>query len=217
MSSFSTGLSDREKRTNWDYLKRIFTNYSSIPLKEDSIDKIINMAPNAAFDFLCVIYKFLTKKEPFILKKINENNNLRQYDPYISKYMRPTAIYVLRDNEIQRIKDDVIRNKEITESLRKHRDFLFAERQHFIKIKPLIAAEKKRYKARKAEMGRKESRLNPLQKINNETQENDTGEENAENASGKNDKKEEKLNMMNMLNDVGKTLNEYNIEMNLKI
>jgi hypothetical protein len=176
------------------------------------------MAPNAAFDFLCVIYKFLTKKEAVILKKVNENNHLRQYDPYISKYMRPTAIYVLRDNEIQRIKDDVTRNKEIAESLKKHQEFLFNERQYFIKIKPLIAAEKKRYKLRKAEMGRKESRLNASQSKNNETQENDNNPNNLteNNAVGKGDKKEEKLNMMNMLNDCGKTLNEYNVENEFK-
>jgi len=220
MTSFSTGISEDEKRTNWSYLKRVFNNYDSIPLKDETIDKIINMAPNAAFDFLLVIYKFLTKKEPVVLKKVNESNNLRQYDPFLLKYMRPTAIYVIRDHEIQRIKDNVTRINTINETLKKHRDYLNNERANFIKLKPLLLAQKKRkLKNRKAEKSRMESRNGNQSQKHNESQEkfdSNSNNNSLDNATGKGDKKEEKLNMMQMINDVGKVLNDMNIEREFK-
>jgi hypothetical protein len=222
MTSFSTGISEDEKRTNWAYIKRVFANYDSILLKDEVIQKIINMAPNASFDYLLLIYKFLTKKEPVILKKTNEANNLRQYDPFILKFMRPTAIYVIRDHEIQRIKDNLVRTNAINETLKKHRDYLNTERLQFIKLKPLLQAQQRRkLRNRKAEKSRLESRNGNTSQKNNESQEKFDANSNNNNTSldglpGKNDKKEEKLNMMNMLSDVGKTLNEYNIENEFK-
>lgn len=230
MSCFSTGISEAEKKSNWNYLKRIFQSYDSIPLKEETIEKIINMAPNAGFDFLLTIYKFLTKKEPIIIKKINENNNLRQYDPFIPKFMRPNAIYLIRDNEIQRIKDNVTRNNIIMDTLKKHKDYLQSERLQFIKIKPLYIAEKKRkLKNRKIENSRTESRNGKSNNMQNQigngsSNNNDALDKsegnmintNFDSGTGKGEKKEEKLNMMNLINDVGKTLNEYNIENEFK-
>lgn len=222
MTSFSTGISEDEKRTNWSYLKRVYANYDSIPLKDDIIDKIINMAPNAAFDFLLLIYKFVTKKEAVILKKTNEANNLRQYDPFILKFMRPTAIYVIRDHEIQRIKDNLVRTNAINETLKKHREYLNSERAQFLKLKPLLQAQQRRkLRNRKAEKSRLDSRNGNTSQKHNESQEKFDANSNNNNSSsdglpGKTDKKEEKLNMMNMLSDVGKTLNEYNIENEFK-
>jgi hypothetical protein len=62
MSCFSNGISMRERQTNWKNLKKLF-EYNKIPLDEEIVNKIINQAPNAAFEFLCLIYKYLTKKE----------------------------------------------------------------------------------------------------------------------------------------------------------
>ncbi len=223
MTSFTTGISEDEKRTNWAYLKRTLANFNSIPLKEEVIEKIINMAPNAAFDFLLQIYKFLTKKEPVIHKKTSEANNLRQYDPFVLKFMRPTAIYIIRDHEIQRIKDNLIRTNTINETLKKHREYLNSERAQFLRLKPLLQAQQRRkLRNRKAEKSRIESRNENGSQKHNESQEKFDANSNNNNTSsdglqGKNDgKKEEKLNMMNMLSDVGKTLNEYNIENEFK-
>ena len=62
MRSFSTGLSMEERMTNWAYLKKVF-EYNKIPLTQEIIMKVINQAPNSAFDLLCGLYKFLTKRE----------------------------------------------------------------------------------------------------------------------------------------------------------
>ena len=212
MTGFSTGISQDEKKTNWSYLQRIFKGYDSIPLKEDVIEKIINMAPNAAFEFLLTIYKYLTKKDPVILNKVSENNNLRQYDPFILKYMRPTAIYIIRDHEIQRITDNVSRINAISETLKKHKEYLNTERIQFMNLKP-FKQQQKLLKNRKMENSRVESKYGNK---NNDQSSDLVDNSNMDSIAGKGDKKEEKLNMMNMLNDVGKTLNEYNIENEFK-
>lgn len=51
-----------ERSANWKHLKRFF-ELNKIPLGDDLIAKILNQAPNAGFQLLCGIYKFLTKKE----------------------------------------------------------------------------------------------------------------------------------------------------------
>ena len=63
MRGFSTGTSMEEKETNWNYLKKIFKKYNQIPLADEIVMKVICQAPNAAFEFLCILFKFLTKKE----------------------------------------------------------------------------------------------------------------------------------------------------------
>jgi hypothetical protein len=69
MRSFSTASSYKEKQTNWEYLKKLFKKFNQLALNDDVINQIINEAPNAAFDFLCVLFKFLTKKEYNIIFK----------------------------------------------------------------------------------------------------------------------------------------------------
>lgn len=63
MRGFTTGQSYEEKLTNWKYLQRIFKQYETIPLKDELVLRILNQAPNAAFEFLCIIFKYFTKKE----------------------------------------------------------------------------------------------------------------------------------------------------------
>jgi hypothetical protein len=63
MRSFSTGTSLEEKQTNWDLIKRILRKIEKFPLTDQIINDVIIQAPNAAYDFICDIYRFLTKKE----------------------------------------------------------------------------------------------------------------------------------------------------------
>jgi uncharacterized OsmC-like protein len=67
MASFSCGLSMKERQSNWENLKNIFV-INKIPIEDETIQKVINQAPNAAFEYLCSIYKFLTKKEYIKIK-----------------------------------------------------------------------------------------------------------------------------------------------------
>jgi hypothetical protein len=62
MKSFNTGMSMKERKSNWDYLKIVFEK-NKIPIEDEIIQRVINQAPNSAFDLLLGIYKFLTKKE----------------------------------------------------------------------------------------------------------------------------------------------------------
>jgi len=65
MSSFATGLSMECKRTNWSLIKRLFTKEKTYktPIKDDLIEKIINQAPNAAYEYLIMLYKVIQNKE----------------------------------------------------------------------------------------------------------------------------------------------------------
>jgi hypothetical protein len=49
--------------------------------------------------------------------------------------MKPTVNNILKDHEIDRIKDDVTRYKKITEILNKHREYLAIERDNFRKLR----------------------------------------------------------------------------------
>ena len=51
------------------------------------------------------------------------------------KYMKPTVNNILKDNEVDRIKDDVLRYKKITEILSKHKEYLTNERENFKKLR----------------------------------------------------------------------------------
>jgi len=63
MGGFSTGTSLEEKQTNWELIKRILRKIEKFPLTDQIINDVIIQAPNAAFDCICDIYRFLTKKE----------------------------------------------------------------------------------------------------------------------------------------------------------
>ncbi len=87
----------------------------------------------------------------FILNKANEEDQFKKFDPFIPKYMNPTANNILRDNEILRIKDVKTRNARIDDILMKHQDNLRNEREQFIQSKIMgypgyKAQQKKKFK-----------------------------------------------------------------------
>ena len=61
MKEFSNGSGFIERTTNWNHLQKILKKFYQFPLSTDTCERIINKAPNAAFEFLCVLYKQLTK------------------------------------------------------------------------------------------------------------------------------------------------------------
>jgi hypothetical protein len=216
MKSFSSGLSMEEKQSNWHYIKKLFGKFDQLQLKDDLIQKIINQAPNAGFEFLCILYKYLTKKDAVILNKVDETDQFKQYDPYLPKFMRPTAVNILRDHEIQRIPDNVTRIGKIEDTLKKHSEFLKQERQIFMKTKAFNALKSKKKKHRYQETSRIESRGGGRSSKSELEDQGDTSKMEVMNTTKNNEKKEEKVNLMSQLKEVGKTLNEYNVENEFK-
>lgn len=63
MSSFNTGMSMENKRTNWDLIKKLFKRSTKVPIKDELIDRVINQAPNAAYEYITTLYKNIQGKE----------------------------------------------------------------------------------------------------------------------------------------------------------
>jgi len=64
MSGFSPGLSTENKKSNWTLLKFLFKDKTcKTPMKDDLIERIINQAPNAAYEYLLLLYKTIQNKE----------------------------------------------------------------------------------------------------------------------------------------------------------
>ena len=127
------------KKTNWSLIKFLFKEKTcKTPIKEELIERVINQAPNAAYEYLILLYKTIQNKENiFILNKINEDDEFKKFNQFLPKFMRPTANNILRDTEIYRIKDNKTRNQKIDDVLLKHQENLRNEREQFVQNKQL--------------------------------------------------------------------------------
>lgn len=155
----------------------------------------------------------ITNYRPVILRKVDETDEFKVYNPYLPKFMRPTATVLLRDNEIQRIPDNLTRNNKIDEVLHKHREYLSDERVLFVSTKFQYLKEKK-LKERKQELNKSRNELGS-RTAGNESRDNDNSNMDAI-PSTRNSKKEEKFNLMMLMKEVSKTLNDYNVENEFK-
>ncbi len=125
--------------------------------------------------------------------------------------MRPIAATLLRDNEIQRIEDNLIRVGRIEEVLQKHKEYLDAERYQFMKTKSFsfIKERKRRQELRSEEknnrkqFGEQNEIMEMSEKENHQSTKNDT-------------KKEEKINILAHFREIGRNLNDYNVENEIK-
>ena len=77
MQEFSNGISFSERTTNWMHITDILTRKYKMQFPPDLPDKVKCQAPNAALEFLCLLYKFLTRKNINILNKIDETENIK--------------------------------------------------------------------------------------------------------------------------------------------
>lgn len=120
--------------------------------------------------------------------------------------MRPIATTIIRDTEIQRIKDNITRVSLIESLLNKHKEFLRRERYLFIKTKNFSFLKERK---KKSEINKNESKNNRKSIIQNDIIESIS----EKSLTTKNDqKKEEKVNVLHHFKDLGSALNEYNVE-----
>lgn len=217
MQEFSNGSSYSERSTNWKHITNILTKYYQMPISPEIPSKIINFAPNAAFEFLLVLYKFLTKKEANVLNKIDETNKFKQYAEMelLPKYMRPTASLLIRDTEVQRIKDDLIRKREVENILENHKGYLDKQREEFIKQKEyfkekerLLQIQNNTKKLKGKSQDNQNNMNNTSSNLNNNSNEMNEGKESDNNVSGSERVKEEKVNLIGLLNDISPIMKE---------
>ena len=207
MQEFGTGSSLRERQSNWAHLKDILTRKYNMPLPNDLPDKIVNKSPNAAFEFLIMLYKFLTKRKVTLLNKHDETDKFRNYQELenLPSYMKPTANRLVRDIEVQRIKDDLIRNVKLEEILDNHKKYCAIERENFKSMEEYNKNQeqlKKIENSKNLDNSNNNNNLNSENKSNNNNNDiNEVNESQSQLQSSENNK-EEKVNLMGILNEL---------------
>ena len=222
MQQFSNGSSFSERTTNWRYLTDILTKFYKIPFTFDYAERILNGAPNAASDFLLILYKTLTKRSVKVLNKVDETDKFKQYAEVnvLPKYMRPTANLLVRDKEIQRIKDDLVRKTALENKLENHKSYLSKEREDFIQLKNFLKEKERLQKLRDKNKTRggnvnnfdnskaNADGVNAEGKQDNNNNELNEVKETENSVSDSQQLKEEKVNIMGILNDLPSVMKE---------
>ena len=119
MHSFDNGTDLRRKLSNWEHLERMFSKLN-IPLGKKHWETVLHYAPDAAVEYLKLVYSFLTNKEAVIAP--------RQESPKPPPYARPIAVNLLRDTEFQRIQDKKTQESKAYAILSKHNENIRLER-----------------------------------------------------------------------------------------
>jgi len=212
MQEFSNGISFTERTTNWKHITDILTKKYHMQYPPDLPDKVKCQAPNAALEFLCLLYKFLTRKNLNVLNKIDETEKYKNYNEFgiLPNYMRPTTNLLIRDNETQRIKDDLVRKFKVENIIQNHNKYLAEERENQKNIEQFNRSRKiKLKKIDASSIGSKVIGSN-VDKNQNNLQDNEINEiRNESNSKISNDNmKEERINLIGILNE----LNEENRE-----
>ena len=212
MQEFSNGISFSERTTNWKHITDILTRKYHMSYPPDLPDKVKCQAPNAALEFLCLLYKFLTRKNLNVLNKIDETEKYKNYNEFgvLPNYMKPTTNLLIRDNETQRIKDDLVRKFKVENIIQNHNKYLAVERENQKNMEQFNRSRK--IKLKKIEASSIGSKVNgsTAEKNPNNLQDNEINEiRNESNSKISNDNmKEERINLIGILNE----LNEENRE-----
>jgi hypothetical protein len=132
MQEFSNGISFSERTTNWKHITEILTKKYHMTFPPDLPDKVKCQAPNAALEFLVLLYKFLTRKNLNVLNQVDETEKFKNYGEFtvMPNYMRPTTNLLIRDNETQRIQDDLVRKFKVEGIIQNHNKYLAEEREN---------------------------------------------------------------------------------------
>ena len=208
MKEFSNGNSFKERETNWKHLIDILNRKYQMSFPRDLPSKIMNFAPNAAFEFLLMLYTFLTKKPVKLLNKVDETEKFKNPVEIqnMPNYMKPTANLLIRDKEIQRIPDDLIRGIKIEDLIENHNQALAVDRENFMKNEEYNKSQK--IKLKKIENSNINKQSSTNQKVDNNNAQNNgdeiyeaNNESNSQMMSSEANK-EEKVNLMGILNDL---------------
>ena len=213
MQEFSNGISFSERSSNWKHITEILTKKYHMTFPQDLPEKVKCQAPNAALEFLVLLYKFLTRKNLNILNQVDETEKYKNYGEFsvMPNYMRPTTNLLIRDNETQRIKDDLVRKFKIENIIQNHNKFLAEERENQKNMEQYNKSRKiKLKKIEQSSIGgsgmgsTNEKNMNNLQEndINNDIKNETNTKISSDNL------KEERINLIGILNE----LNEENRE-----
>ena len=222
MQEFSNGISFSERTTNWKHITDILTRKYHMSFPPDLPDKVKCMAPNAALEFLILLYKFLTRKNLNILNKIDETEKYKNYNEFslMPNYMKPTTNLLIRDNETQRIKDDLIRKFKVEGIMQDHKKYLAVERENQKNIEQFNRSRKIKLKKIDASSIGSKALVSTAEKNQNNAQDNEINEvRNESNSKISNDNmKEERINLIGILNELNEESREQeNIENEFKL
>ena len=212
MHQFSNGISFSERTTNWNHITEILTKKYHMTYPPDLPEKVKCQAPNAALEFLVLLYKFLTRKNLNVLNQVDETEKFKNYAEFsiLPNYMRPTTNLLIRDNELQRIKDDLVRKFKIENTIQNHNKFLSEERENQKNMEQFNRSRKIPKKIEQSSIGGGSKIGSSTEKNQNNLQENEINDvKNESNSQVSNDNlKEERINLIGILNE----LNEENRE-----
>ena len=212
MHQFSNGISFSERTTNWEHITEILTKKYHMTYPPDLPEKVKCQAPNAALEFLVLLYKFLTRKNLNVLNQVDETEKFKNYAEFsiLPNYMRPTTNLLIRDNELQRIKDDLVRKFKIENTIQNHNKFLSEERENQKNMEQFNRSRKIPKKIEQSSIGGGSKIGSTTEKNQNNLQENEINDvKNESNSQVSNDNlKEERINLLGILNE----LNEENRE-----
>ena len=212
MHQFSNGISFSERTTNWNHITEILTKKYHMTYPPDLPEKVKCQAPNAALEFLVLLYKFLTRKNLNVLNRVDETEKFKNYAEFsiLPNYMRPTTNLLIRDNELQRIKDDLVRKFKIENTIQNHNKFLSEERENQKNMEQFNRSRKIPKKIEQSSIGGGSKIGSTTEKNQNNLQENEINDvKNESNSQVSNDNlKEERINLIGILNE----LNEENRE-----
>ena len=212
MHQFSNGISFSERTTNWMHITEILTKKYHMTYPPDLPEKVKCQAPNAALEFLVLLYKFLTRKNLNVLNQVDETEKFKNYAEFsiLPNYMRPTTNLLIRDNELQRIKDDLVRKFKIENTIQNHNKFLSEERENQKNMEQFNRSRKIPKKIEQSSIGGGSKIGSTTEKNQNNLQENEINDvKNESNSQVSNDNlKEERINLIGILNE----LNEENRE-----
>ena len=212
MHQFSNGISFSERTTNWNHITEILTKKYHMTYPPDLPEKVKCQAPNAALEFLVLLYKFLTRKNLNVLNQVDETEKFKNYAEFsiLPNYMRPTTNLLIRDNELQRIKDDLVRKFKIENTIQNHNKFLSEERENQKNMEQFNRSRKIPKKIEQSSIGGGSKIGSTTEKNQNNLQENEINDvKNESNSQVSNDNlKEERINLIGILNE----LNEENRE-----
>ena len=222
MQEFSNGISFSERTTNWKHITDILTRKYKMQFPPDLPDKVKCQAPNAALEFLCLLYKFLTRKNLNILNKIDETEKYKNYNEFsvLPNYMRPTTNLLIRDNETQRIKDDLVRKFKVENIIQNHNKYLGAERENQKNMEQFNRSRKIKLKKIDASSIGSKALGSTNEKNQNNLQDNEINEiRNESNSKLSNDNlKEERINLIGILNELNEESREQeNVENEFKL
>ena len=216
VQEFSNGISYKERLTNWKHITDILRRKYQMQFPEDLPGRVLSYAPNAAFEFLCMLYSFLTKKELTVLNKVDETDKFSNYAELelLPPYMRPTANKLVRDKETQRIEDDLTRKMKIENILQNHNKYLAVERENFAKMDQFYRSQK--IKLKKIDPNTIGSKLSSAAKVDkqgtipaqSEFEGNEAENDTQNNLGGGEGLKEDHINLLGILAEISEDSRE---------